>query len=103
MPVIRHEILSSQGTGYNLRTHTTGKLHVVIVDDQIRPILLHSASEISFSAGIWNVPYSEKPTDWSIHWSIFRYEQLILSQVSHGSGQAVFVMYRFDYISQTYF
>ena len=81
-------------------------MSLVIVDDQIRPILQQSASEITFpfiqlESGTCHT--GEKPTDWSIQYT-FRYDQPMLLQVSRGSIQAVFVMYRFDYIiSRTYF
>ena len=66
-------VANAQGTGYNLHTHPgpTGKLHVVIVDNQIRPILLRSVQEIYIpihtvgSGKVWYCT-SGRPTDWSI-------------------------------------
>ena len=38
---------ANQATAYNSRTHTIGKLHMSIVDDKIRPILLRSKPDSS--------------------------------------------------------
>ena len=45
-------------TGYNLRMRTTGKLHVVIVDDQIMSMLLCSVSEIYIPIHMLSLPSS---------------------------------------------
>ena len=43
-PHLDYQWTANQSTSYNMRTPTIGKLHVSIVDDQIKPILLRPTS-----------------------------------------------------------
>ena len=75
------------GHRLHLPMHITGKLHVVIVHDQIRPLILRSASEIYIlihTVGIGKVSYQ-----WKTYGLVYPIH-ITLSCVSRRSGQGVF-------------